>query len=132
MRAVFGDMRGVPNDVGMRACSGHPCSVYGEFGDEHSRWRLTRSIWGCFCVDSVSSRHCQAHLHLATLQVDCAQFVRFAGDGYLQWGPVVNSYSTFTCNVQCKNAVSSCPFIMCEVYHNNSDSGANQTAVKME
>mmetsp|Transcript_39286 Transcript_39286/g.54873 ORF Transcript_39286/g.54873 Transcript_39286/m.54873 type:complete len:133 (-) Transcript_39286:7-405(-) len=63
----------------------------------------------------------------SAMQVDCAaNFVQFAGDGYFQWGPVTNAYSTFTCNVHCRNTVSSCPFILCEIYKTGTET--NQTA----
>ena len=34
----------------------------------------------------------------------------------MQWGPVTNSYNAFTCDVACKNAVHSCPVLICEAY----------------
>ena len=51
------------------------------------------------------------------VSVSCAQnFAVYAGDGYMQWGPVTNGYNSFTCLVQCKNAVQSCPVLICEAY----------------
>jgi hypothetical protein len=72
-------------------------------------------------------------------QVDCASFAKFGGDGYMQWGPITNNYANFTCVVTCKNTISSCPFILCEIYttqeqkagHNQTVASANQTTVAL-
>ena len=65
---------------------------------------------GCCCAGSTDG---------STQIVDCANsFAKSAGNGYMQWGPISNNYNSFTCNVQCKNSVQSCPFILCEYYHN--------------
>ena len=58
----------------------------------------------------------------STMSVACAQnFVVYAGNGYLQWGPVTNNYNSFTCLVACKNKVQSCPVLICEAYTAGDD-----------
>mmetsp|Transcript_484 Transcript_484/g.1568 ORF Transcript_484/g.1568 Transcript_484/m.1568 type:complete len:145 (+) Transcript_484:49-483(+) len=97
-----------------------------------SGWRqaVKQSVWSSSTI-SIGTFPNYAVTYLAgttdgsSVQVSCAQFVTFAGDGFAQWGPVTNTYQTFDCQVTCKNSVQSCPFIMCEIYH--TDDGVNAT-----
>ena len=66
--------------------------------------------------------HTTSHWHISTCHTNTCDATR---------------YSTFNCLVTCKNSIQSCPFILCEIYHSDTDVArpiagpkGNQTAVE--